>query len=174
MDIATHNKDAENQYLTFMLAGEEYGVDILTVQELRGWEDTTPIPNTPDFVLGVINLRGVVVPIVSLRERFELEAAAHGPTTVVIIVKVAGGDKDRVLGIVVDAVSEVYDISGDDLQPPPDMQGAISIDFITGLAMIDEKMVILLDINKLINEGVLSGNHNNEANHDNNTLQAEA
>ena len=174
MDIATHNKDAENQYLTFMLAGEEYGVDILTVQELRGWEVTTPIPNTPDFVLGVINLRGIVVPIISLRGRFELESEAHGPTTVVIIVKVKAGDKDRVLRIVVDAVSEVYDISKEDMQPPPDMEGAISIDFITGLATIDEKMVILLDVNKLINEGVLRGGNANESNNDVNKVQAEA
>lgn len=148
---------SENQYLTFILSGEEYGVDILTVQELRGWENTTPIPNTPSFVLGVINLRGVVVPIVDLRDRFGLDSMEYGPTTVVIIVKVNANGKDRVLGIVVDAVSEVYDINKDDLQPPPDMEGSISIDFVTGLATMDEKMVILLDIAKLVNEGILSG-----------------
>ena len=147
---------AENQYLTFMLSGEEYGVDILTVQELRGWEATTPIPNTPSFVLGVINLRGVVVPIVDLRARFGLASMEHGPTTVVIIVKVEAAGKERVLGIVVDAVSEVYDINKDDMQPPPDMDGSISIDFVTGLATMDDKMVVLLDINKLVNEGILS------------------
>jgi len=171
---AINNIDsAENQYLTFMLAGEEYGVDILTVQELRGWEETTPIPNTPDFVLGVINLRGVVVPIINLRNRFGLEHLDYGPTTVVIIVKVTAGDKQRVLGIVVDAVSEVYDINQESMQPPPDMEGAISIDFITGLATIDEKMVILLDINKLINEGVLRGNSADNSN-DAAPIQAEA
>jgi len=154
--VATSLSTAENQYLTFMLSGEEYGVDILTVQELRGWEDTTPIPNTPPFVLGVINLRGVVVPIVDLRARFGLEAMEHGPTTVVIIVKVDAGGKERVLGIVVDAVSEVYDIDKDNMQPPPEMEGSISIDFVTGLATMEDKMVILLDINKLVNEGILS------------------
>lgn len=148
-------RGADNQYLTFMLSGEEYGVDILTVQELRGWENATPIPNTPSFVLGVINLRGVVVPIVDLRDRFGLECKEYGPTTVVIIVKVDAGEKERVMGIVVDAVSEVYDINPSEMQPPPDMEGAISIDFVTGLATMDDKMVILLDINKLINEGVL-------------------
>jgi len=147
---------SENQYLTFMLSGEEYGVDILTVQELRGWEETTPIPNTPSFVLGVINLRGVVVPIVDLRDRFGLDRMEYGPTTVVIIVKVEAAGKERVLGIVVDAVSEVYDIDPGDMQPPPDMEGSISIDFVTGLATMDDKMVILLDINKLVNEGILS------------------
>ncbi len=155
--VAVANSDAEiQQYLTFMLAQEEYGVDILTVQELRGWEDTTPIPNTPTFVLGVINLRGVVIPIVDLRDRFGLEKIEYGPTTVVIIVKVLADGKERVLGIVVDAVSEVYDIAQKDMQPPPEMDGAISIDFVTGLATMNEKMVILLDINKLVTEGVLS------------------
>jgi len=157
MEAVASLSTSENQYLTFMLSGEEYGVDILTVQELRGWEETTPIPNTPSFVLGVINLRGVVVPIVDLRDRFGLERIDYGPTTVVIIVKVEAAGKERVLGIVVDAVSEVYDIDKGDMQPPPDMEGSISIDFVTGLATMDDKMVILLDINKLVNEGILSG-----------------
>lgn len=156
MEAVAGLNSSENQYLTFMLSGEEYGVDILTVQELRGWETTTPIPNTPSFVLGVINLRGVVVPIVDLRNRFGLESIEYGPTTVVIIVKVEAAGKERVLGIVVDAVSEVYDINQSDMQPPPDMEGSISIDFVTGLATMDDKMVILLDINKLVNEGILS------------------
>jgi len=156
MEAVASLSTSENQYLTFMLSGEEYGVDILTVQELRGWETTTPIPNTPSFVLGVINLRGVVVPIVDLRNRFGLESIEYGPTTVVIIVKVEAAGKERVLGIVVDAVSEVYDINQSDMQPPPDMEGSISIDFVTGLATMDDKMVILLDINKLVNEGILS------------------
>ncbi len=147
----------ENQYLTFMLAGEEYGVDILAVQELRGWEPATPIPNTPSYVRGVINLRGVVVPIVDLRDRFHLERIDYGPTTVVVIVKVTDCEHERILGIVVDAVSEVYNIPKTDLQPPPDMGGSISIDYITGLTTIENKMVILLDINELVHEGILSG-----------------
>ncbi|MDQ6958941.1 MAG: chemotaxis protein CheW, partial [Mariprofundaceae bacterium] len=109
--------EAENEFLTFMLAGEEYGVDILTVQELRGWEPTTPIPNSPSYVRGVINLRGVVVPIIDLRNRFNLERIDYGPTTVVVIVKVKDETHERILGIVVDAVSEVYNISESDLQP---------------------------------------------------------
>jgi len=153
----TEINEAENQYLTFMLAGEEYGVDILTVQELRGWEKTTPIPNSPSYVRGVINLRGIVVPIVDLRARFELEHIDYGPTTVVVIVKVKNGEHERILGVVVDAVSEVYNISENDLQPPPDMQGSISIDYVKGLATLENKMVILLDINKLVHEGILSG-----------------
>jgi len=145
----------ENQYLTFILDDEEFGVDILSVQELRGWEHATPMPNTPDWIEGVINLRGVIVPIVSLRKRFGIEHREPCPTTVVIIVKVVSGAKERVLGMVVDAVSEVYNINESDLQPAPNMEGAISVDFVRGLATIEDKMVILLDINKLINEGVL-------------------
>jgi len=156
MEAVASLSASENQYLTFMLSGEEYGVDILTVQELRGWEQTTPIPNTPSYVLGVINLRGVVVPIVDLRNRFGLECIEYGATTVVIIVKVQVSGKERVLGVVVDAVSEVYDIRSEDMQPPPDMEGSISIDFVTGLATMNDKMVILLDINKLVAEGILS------------------
>jgi len=156
MDVSNNSNTSSQQYLTFMLANEEYGVDILTVQELRGWEETTPIPNTPSFVLGVINLRGVVIPIIDLRDRFGLEKIPYGPTTVVIIVKVNAGGKERVVGMVVDAVSEVYDIRKEDMQPPPEMDGAISVDFVTGLATMNEEMVILLDINRLITEGVLS------------------
>ena len=163
MDAVASVNTSEHQYLTFMLAEEEYGVDILTVQELRGWQETTPIPNTPDYVLGVINLRGVVIPIVDLRNRFGLEHKAYGPTTVVIIVKVMANGKERVLGIVVDAVSEVYDIRNEDTQPPPDMDGAISVDYVTGLATMEKKMVILLDINRLIHEGILSKHKEKEA-----------
>jgi len=156
MAVATTEiNEAENEYLTFMLAGEEYGMDILAVQELRGWEPTTTIPNSPPFVLGVINLRGVVVPVIDLRARFELEHIDYGPTTVVVIVKVKRDAHERVLGIVVDAVSEVYNISEADMQPPPDMAGSISIDYVRGLATLENKMVILLDISKLVHEGIL-------------------
>ncbi|MDX8397876.1 MAG: chemotaxis protein CheW [Mariprofundaceae bacterium] len=148
--------EADNQYLTFILDKEEFGVDILSVQELRGWENATPMPNSPDWIEGVINLRGVIVPIVCLRKRFGLESREACPTTVVVIVKVATKEQERVVGIVVDAVSEVYNVNAADLQPAPSMDGAISIDFVKGLATIDDKMVILLDINKLINEGVLA------------------
>jgi len=157
MDTTTTEiNEAENQYLTFMLADEEYGVDVLAVQELRGWEPTTSIPNSPSYVRGVINLRGVVVPVIDLRARFELEHIDYGPTTVVVIVKVKDQEHERILGIVVDAVSEVYNISENDLQPPPDMQGSISIDYVRGLATLENKMVILLDINKLVHEGILA------------------
>src|SRR5580698_3872046 len=96
--------ETSEQYLTFMLAGEEYGVDILRVQEIKGWDKVTRIPHTPDYVLGVINLRGAVVPILDLRRRFGLETVEFGPTTVVIVVRVMNGLTERTVAVVVDAV----------------------------------------------------------------------
>src|SRR5271169_73812 len=113
------------QYLTFLLAGEEYGVDILRVQEIKGWDKVTRIPHTPDYVLGVINLRGAVVPIVDLRRRFGLETIEFGPTTVIIVMRVAGARHERTVGVVVDAVSEVYNVDPADMKPPPDVCGGV-------------------------------------------------
>jgi purine-binding chemotaxis protein CheW len=142
------------QYLTFMLAGEEYGVDILRVQEIKGWDKVTRIPHTPDFVLGVINLRGSVVPILDLRRRFGLGAIDFGPTTVVIVVKVALEQDERTVGMVVDAVSEVYDVNVGDTKPPPDVCGGVETIFVQALATMDDKMLILLDIDKLIGNSI--------------------
>lgn len=139
------NHDAD-QYLTFMLAGEEYGVDILSVQEIKGWDSVTPMPNTPEYILGIINLRGTIVPIMDLRKRFKLEAMEFGPTTVVIVVKVEVKDQLRTMGMVVDAVSEVYNVSNRELSPPPDFGCVVDMDFVKSLASIDKKMIILLDL----------------------------
>lgn len=147
---AADSGDAGGQYLTFMLAGEEYGVEILKVQEIKGWDTATPIPNTPDYVLGVLNLRGAVVPIIDLRKRFSLESVPYGATTVVIVVKMAHEDQERTVGLVVDAVADVYRLEGGEIQPPPDMGGAVHTDFVRGLATVEEKMVILLEIDRLI------------------------
>jgi len=146
----------DQQYLTFILAGEEYGVDILRVQEIKGWDNVTPIPNTPDYIRGVINLRGTIVPIIDLRDRFSLDSIPYGSTTVVIVLKVITGDKSRIMGIVVDAVSEVYNINSDAMKPPPDFGTLIGIDFIQGLAAVEEKMIIILDIDHLLNSAELS------------------
>ncbi|QDG53581.1 chemotaxis protein CheW [Persicimonas caeni] len=143
------------QYLTFVLDGEEYGVDILRVREIKGWQKTTPIPNTPEYLKGVINMRGTIVPIIDLRERFGLEKVEYGPTTVVIVLKVISGERDRTMGIVVDAVSDTYQISADQVQPAPEFGGAISVEFLRGLATVDEQMIILLDIDHLLNSGEL-------------------
>lgn len=145
-----------NQYLTFMLAGEEYGVDILRVQEIKGWDTATKIPNTPDYIRGVINLRGTIVPIIDLRLRFNLEHLEYGATTVVIVVKVMSeSGKERTMGIVVDAVSDVYNISNDDFREAPDFGTAVDTDFVKGLSTVNGKMVILLDIDHMCNSAEL-------------------
>lgn len=147
--------DGAEQYLTFLLAGQEYGIDILRVQEIKGWDKPTRIPHSPEHVLGVINLRGAVVPIIDLRMRFGVETAPFGPTTVVIVVRVNGQRGELTVGVVVDAVCEVCNVSEGQLRPPPDVGGSIDSDFVKGLAMTDKRMLILLSVDRLINASLL-------------------
>jgi purine-binding chemotaxis protein CheW len=156
IDVTMQTQANAEQYLTFVLAEEEYGVDILRVQGIRGWNAVTRIPNTPDYILGVINLRGMVVPIVDLRRCFKLPSTTFGPMTVVVVVKVLNKERERTIGLVVDAVSDVYNVVGEAMKPPPDFGGAISTDFVKGLATVNDKMIILLDIDFLINTAVLN------------------
>jgi purine-binding chemotaxis protein CheW len=138
------------QYLTFQLVGQRYGVEILRVQEIKGWEKPTRLPHSPEYVQGVINLRGAVVPILDLRRRFGLGEAEYGRTTVVIVVKVHTARGELTAGMVVDGVCEVCNISTKDLRAPPEMTGAIDTDFVRGLAMVEDKMLILLDVVRLV------------------------
>jgi len=142
-----------DQFLTFMLAGEEYGVDILRVQEIKGWDAATTIPNTPEYLRGVINLRGTIVPIIDMRIRFGLEKLDYGPLTVVIVLKVDNEEKSRVIGIVVDGVSDVYNVPEDEIKASPDFGSSVDTEFVRGLATIDKKMVIVLDIDQMFNSG---------------------
>lgn len=134
------------QQLTFNLAGEEYGVDILAVREIRGWSRVTRIPQTPAHLLGVLNLRGAIVPIMDLRLRFGLERESYGDSTVVIILAIA----ERLFGIVVDAVSDVVDIDPAAIKPVPDMGVIVDTRYLKGLATHVERMVMLLDVEKLM------------------------
>ncbi len=139
------------QYLTFMIHGEEYGVDILRVQEIKGWESATEIPNTPDYIRGVINLRGTVVPIIDLRRRFQIPTTEDTNTSVVIVLKVmCADDSERTMGFVVDAVSDVYNVTEENITATPDFGPQVRADFVRGLATVDEKMVILLDVDQLM------------------------
>lgn len=142
---------ALDQYLTFMLAGEEYGVDILSVREIRGWDAATPVPNAPKHVKGVINLRGTIVPLIDLRERFSLEPLDYGPMTVVIVLNVNTDKGSKTMGIVVDAVSDVYSISPEDMRDPPDLGDSVDTQYIKGLVSVNERMVILLEIDRFLN-----------------------
>ncbi len=149
--------DDNDQVLSFILGQEEYGVDILRVQEIKGWEHTTPIPNTPEYVMGVINLRGAVVPIIDLRLRFGLDEISYDDTTVVIIVRAEDAmGAQKIIGLVVDGVSDVYTIQPQELQAAPDMSGRVKSDYIQGLATINEKLIVILHVDPLINDGILA------------------
>ncbi len=134
------------QQLTFSLAGEEYGVDILSVREIRGWSRVTRIPQTPKYLLGVLNLRGAIVPVMDLRLRFGLIRESYNDTTVMIIVAIG----KRLFGIVVDAVSDVIDIDPTTIKPVPDMGVVVDTDYLKGLVTHDERMVMLLDVDRLM------------------------
>lgn len=156
--VHQQSSDTEgSQFLTFMLAGEEYGIDILRVQEIKGWDTVTPIPNAPEYIRGVINLRGTIVPIIDMRRRFNLEAIEYGPLTVVIVLKVmnANNENSRVMGVIVDAVSDVYNFDDEDIKPAPDFGSVVDVDFLQGLATMQENMVIILDIDHLLNSNEL-------------------
>lgn len=144
------------QYLTFILSGEEYGVDILRVQEIKGWDAVTQIPNTPKYVRGVINLRGTIVPIIDLRARFGMEHLEYGPTTVVIVLKVMANNSSRIMGIVVDGVSDVYNMQRDDIKPAPDFGTGIDTNFVKGLSTVQDKMIIIIDIDFMLNSAELA------------------
>jgi purine-binding chemotaxis protein CheW len=130
------------QLLTFTLAGEEYGVDIRHVQEIKCWSAITPIPNAPPHIKGVMNLRGTIIPIIDLRAQFAMPEMEYTRFTVIIVVEV----NTRVQGLVVDAVSEVLGLASADVHPPPDLGGQVDARFITGMVQRGEKLVTVLDI----------------------------
>ena len=134
------------EFLTFRLGAEEYAIEILKVQEIRGWETPTAIANTPPFIKGVINRRGTIVPIVDLRLKFGLGEARYDEFTVVIILSVAR----RVVGVVVDAVSDVTTLTPPQIRPAPEFGASLDTRFITGLGTLDERMLILVDIERLM------------------------
>ena len=135
------------EYLTFRLGDEEYGIDILKVQEIRGYEPPTRVANAPDFLKGVVNLRGTIVPIVDMRLKFNCEKAEYNAFTVVIILNL----RSRIVGIVVDSVSDVMQLSDQAIQPAPEMSAAvIDTSYITGIANVNERLLILMDIESLM------------------------
>ena len=143
--------EQEHEYLTFLLGDGEFGVDILCVQEIMVLAPTTKMPGLPDYVRGVINLRGTIVPVVDLRIRFGMDEREYDATTVVIVLRIKSESKISVLGIVVDAVSEVYKLTAGQLKEAPDFGNAIDNCFIDALGVVDEKLVILLNTEQLLN-----------------------
>jgi len=137
---------AGGEFLTFRLGAEEYGIDILKVQEIRSYEPPTRIANAPAFIKGVVNLRGVIVPIVDLRVKLGCDSVEYNGFTVVIVLSVRG----RVVGAVVDSVSDVLELHGDTIKPAPQMHTSMDTSFITGIGSISERMLILMDIEALM------------------------
>jgi purine-binding chemotaxis protein CheW len=142
--LATSTQAA--QFLAFRLRDEEYGIDIQKVQELRGYDAVTRIANSPEFIKGVVNLRGIIVPIVDLRIKFKLSTPTYDQFTVVVILNIA----ERVVGIVVDSVSDVITLNQAQIKPVPDMGSALDTGYLIGLGSIDERMLILVDIDRLM------------------------
>ncbi len=139
-------KSIASEYLTFTLGNEEYGIDILKVLEIRGYDTVTHIANAPEFIKGVINLRGVIVPIVDMRIKFKVGEPSYNEFTVVIIINVLG----RIIGMVVDGVSDVVALSPEQIKAAPEMGAAMATDYITGLGTLNDQMLILVDIEKLM------------------------
>lgn len=145
-EIREQSGSGTSEFLTFRLGNEEYGIDILRVQEIRGYDAVTPIANSQDFLKGVINLRGTIVPIVDLRIKFGVGEAVYDQFTVVIILNIGA----RVVGVVVDSVSDVTTLSNDQVKPTPELGGAVDTSYIKGLSPVNDRMLILLDIQKMM------------------------
>jgi purine-binding chemotaxis protein CheW len=151
-NVASHtNADAAgisntNEFLAFKLGQEEYGVDILKVQEIRGYESVTRIANTPEHIKGVVNLRGTIVPIVDMRIKFRLGSPTYDPFTVVIVLNI----QNRIVGMVVDSVSDVITLSREQIRPKPEMGSVFGSNYLIGLGTIDERMLLLVDIDSLM------------------------
>lgn len=142
--------DLGGKYLTFVLADEEYGVEILKVRELMGIMDITKVPQTPEFVRGVINLRGKVIPVIDLREKFSLPPKEYDDQTCIIVVQV-----DTLMGIIVDTMQQVHDIPSADIAPPPEMGATVDTRFLLGLGKVGDGVKLLLDIDKLLSTDAL-------------------
>ena len=149
----------EEQFLTFKLCGQEYGISALKVQEIKGWEKVTPIPNSPAYIRGVLNLRGLIVPVIDLRLRFNIEEIGYTPVTAIVVVNIS----ERLAGLVVDSVSDVIEVSDDQRCVAPDFEGHENREFISGLAQIDGKLLILLDVDRLINPELLDKKDSEDA-----------
>jgi purine-binding chemotaxis protein CheW len=149
--------DKDGKYLTFALANEEYGLEILKVREIIGYINVTAVPQTPHYVKGVINLRGQVIPVVDLRAKFGMETADITDETCIIVVEITQGNHKFSTGIVVDHVQEVLDIAGTDIEDPPQFGAAVETSFILGMGKIGDSVKILLDIDRVLGDADAAG-----------------
>lgn len=148
----------EGKYLTFQLGKEEFGIQVLKVREIMGVQDITNVPRTPDFIRGVINLRGKVIPVVDLRRKFGLETQEYTQRTCIIVVQVESNDLSMLMGILVDGVSEVLNLNGSDIEDTPDFGQGVDSQYLLGMAKVKDKVKILLDIDRVLGDrGMLGG-----------------
>lgn len=150
--VQAASKGLSSQYVTFLLGNETYGISILKLNEIIAYQDGTTIPNVPGFIKGVLNLRGIVVPVIDLRERFNMEKKAYDQFTVIMILDVSG----RIMGLIVDAVSDVITLGRDAIKPRPNFSTGIGMEFIQGMGVKDNKFIILLDVDKLLSDDELN------------------
>ncbi len=150
-------EEMAGKYLTFSLAEEDYGLEILRVREIIGWQEITPVPRTPDFVQGVINLRGKVIPVIDLRLKFDMPYKEPNERTCIIVAEVILVDDGVLMGVVVDRVNEVIDIKGEEVEPTPSFGVSLDTSFILGLAKTGDHVKTLLDIDKVLTESEMSG-----------------
>lgn len=151
-----YTEEVAGKYLTFELGEEVYGIEILKVQEIIGLMEITAVPKTPDHVRGVINLRGKVIPVLELRLKFGMESTEDTERTCIIVLEVDTLDTQITMGIIVDEVSEVIEVKGDQLEPPPSFGASVSTDFILAMGKVDDKVVMLLDADRVLSSGELS------------------
>lgn len=152
----TKNQELAGKYLTFKLDNEDYGLEILKVIEIIGLQDITPVPRTPDYVKGVINLRGIIHPVIDLKKKFGMGATEPTVETCIIIVVVEHDDKKEQMGIIVDSVSEVVDISADIIEEAPNLSMDINSDFILGMAKAEDAVKILLNVEKVLSKNEIN------------------
>ncbi len=152
--VRTSGSGEVRQYLSFFIGAEEYGADIMQIQEIKGWDAVTRVPYTPAYMLGVINLRGSIVPIIDLRVRLGAPSAVFDVATVIVVVHVAAERGQRIVGLVADSVTDVYDVLEDSICPPPEVMASGERRFIEAIANIDGKLVILLDVESLVRSSI--------------------
>ena len=152
MEARSVTREATREVLVFILGTEEFGVDILKVQEIRGYEKVTPIPAAPAFLKGIVNLRGVIVPVIDLRVKFSMPEPRYDSTTVMVVLRVGG----RIIGIVVDAVSDVVRLTAAEIKAAPRLGSVVDSTYLEGLAVQSERMILLLDIEKFLSSGELN------------------
>ena len=151
MEARTASREATREVLVFVLGGAEYGVDILKVQEIRGYDKVTPFPAAPDFLKGMVNIRGIIVPVIDLRVKFGIDASIL-PTTVMIVLRIGR----RMVGVVVDGVSDTLALAAAEVKPAPAMGSVVDASYLSGLATREERMILLLDIEHLLSSGEMN------------------